>query len=70
MTVNVIAAVLAMPSSVIGNEAAIRFGRHRAIVTFMFIAGLFAVLLGFAVSASAALLLGLLLVYSIAIPAP
>ena len=34
VTVSVIAAVLAMPSSVIGNEAAIRFGRHRAIVAF------------------------------------
>ncbi len=27
--------MLAMPSSIIGNEAAIRFGRHRAIVLFM-----------------------------------
>src|SRR6187401_309069 len=39
MTVSVIAAVIAMPSSVIGNEAAIRFGRHRAIVTVMCVAG-------------------------------
>jgi MFS family permease len=69
MTVSVIAAVLAMPSSVIGNEAAIRFGRHRAIVTVMCIAGLLAALLGFTVSASPVLLLGLLLVYSVAIPA-
>jgi predicted MFS family arabinose efflux permease len=69
MTVSVIAAVLAMPSSVIGNEAAIRFGRHRAIVAVMCIAGLFAALLGITVSASPALLLGLLLVYSVAIPA-
>jgi hypothetical protein len=56
-------------SSVIGNEAAIRFGRHRAIVAFMCIAGLVAALLGFTVSASPALLLGLLLVYSVVIPA-
>jgi MFS family permease len=69
VTVSVIAAVLAMPSSVIGNEAAIRFGRHRAIVTFMCIAGLVAVLLGLTVSASPGLLLGLLLGYSVAIPA-
>jgi MFS family permease len=69
MTVSVIAAVIAMPSSVIGNEAAIRFGRHRAIVTFMCIAGLVAVLLGLTVSASPALLLGLLLGYSVVIPA-
>jgi MFS family permease len=69
MTVSVIAAVLAMPSSVIGNEAAIRFGRHRAIVAVMCMAGLLAALLGFTVCASPALLLGLLLVYSVAIPA-
>jgi MFS family permease len=69
ITVSVIAAVLAMPSSVLGNEAAIRFGRQRAIVTFMCIAGLIAALLGIAVGASPAFLLGLLLVYSIAIPA-
>ena len=35
ITVSVIAAVLAMPSSILGNEAAIRFGRHRAIMVFM-----------------------------------
>jgi hypothetical protein len=69
MTVSVIAAVIAMPSSVIGNEAAIRFGRQRAIVTVMCVAGLLAALLGFLVSASPALLLGLLLFYSVAIPA-
>ena len=46
ITVSVIAAVLAMPSSIIGNEAAIRFGRHRAIVLFMCIAGIVATLIG------------------------
>jgi MFS family permease len=68
--VSVIAAVLAMPASVFGNEAAIRFGRHRAIVLFMCIAGLVAILIG-ATAASAAplLLLALLFAYAIAIPA-
>ncbi len=69
MTVSVIAAVLAMPSSVAGNEAAIRFGRHRAIVAFMCAAGLVATLLGIATDASPSVLLVLLLVYSVAIPA-
>ena len=69
ITVSVIAAVLAMPSSIAGNEMAIRFGRHRAIVAFMCIAGVVAALLGAAASASPAILLGLLLVYSVAIPA-
>ena len=48
ITVSVIAAVLAMPSSIIGNETAIRFGRHRAIVLFMCIAGVVATLIGVA----------------------
>jgi MFS family permease len=69
LTVSVIAAVLAMPSSVIGNEAAIRFGRHRAIVAFMCMAGIVAILIGTAAGASPAILLGLLLLYSVAIPA-
>lgn len=69
ITVSVIVAVLAMPSSVMGNEAAIRFGRHRAIVFFMCVAGLLAVLLGMVGGAPPAVLLGLLMVYSVAIPA-
>lgn len=69
ITVSVIAAVLAMPSSIIGNETAIRFGRHRAIVLFMCIAGVVATLIGLAASAAPALLLALLFIYAIAIPA-
>jgi MFS family permease len=69
ITVSVIAAVLAMPSSIIGNETAIRFGRHRAIVLFMCIAGLVATLIGLAANAPAPLLLALLFIYAIAIPA-
>jgi MFS family permease len=70
IAVSVFAAVLAMPSSIIGNEAAIRFGRHRAIVLFMSIAGIVAVLIGAAAATAApVVLLALLLVYAIAIPA-
>jgi MFS family permease len=69
VTVSVIAALLAMPSSIVGNEAAIRFGRRRAIVVVMCVTGVVAVAIGAAVSAAPALLLALLLVYSIAIPA-
>ena len=63
------AAVLAMPASIIGNEAAIRFGRHRAIIWFMCMSGVVATLIGFATDASPAILLGLLLIYSVVIPA-
>jgi MFS family permease len=72
MVVSVIAAVLAMPSSIIGNEVAIRFGRHRAIVLIMGIAGVVAVLIGAGVASTATtplVLLALLFVYSTAIPA-
>jgi MFS family permease len=69
ITVSVISAVLAMPASIVGNEAAIRFGRPRAITVFMYMAGLLAFLIGVLINASPALLLLLLLIYSIAIPA-
>jgi MFS family permease len=74
MTVSVVAALLAMPSSILGNEAAIRFGRRRAIVLVMCAAGIVAATIGAATigaaaGAAPALLLALLMVYSIAIPA-
>jgi MFS family permease len=58
-----------MPASIIGNEAAIRYGRRRAIVWFMGIAGAIATLLAFAVDANPEILLVLLFLYSLAIPA-
>ena len=69
IAVSVIAAVLAMPASILGNEAAIRYGRRPVIVCFMCLAGATAIALGLATSAAPALLLALLLVYSVAIPA-
>lgn len=70
IVVSSIAAVLAMPASVVGNEAAIRFGRHRAIMAFMYIAAMIAVLIGLSAAAAAPIVLLLLLfAYSIAIPA-
>jgi MFS family permease len=68
-TVSVISAVLAMPASIVGNEIAIRFGRHRAIVLFMSVAGAVAISIGAAVGAAPGLLLALLFIYSVAIPA-
>jgi MFS family permease len=69
VTVSFICAIVAMPASIIGNEAALRFGRHRAIILFMCIAGGVATLIGLATSAPPLILLALLLVYSLAIPA-
>jgi MFS family permease len=69
ITVSVIVAIVAMPASIMGNEAAIRYGRRRAIVCFMRIAGAIATLLAFTVDTSPAILLVLLFLYSLAIPA-
>ena len=69
IAVSVIAAVLAMPASIIGNEAAIRYGRPRVIVWFMGIAGAIAITIAFATGASPEILLVLLFAYALAIPA-
>jgi MFS family permease len=69
ITVSVIVAIVAMPASIIGNEAAIRYGRRRAIVWFMAVAGAIATLLAFTVNASSEIILALLFLYSLAIPA-
>ncbi len=69
VTVSFIAAIVAMPASVLGNEAALRFGRHRAIIFFMCVAGIVAALIGFTPTSSPMILLSLLLIYSLAIPA-
>ncbi|MBX9592174.1 MAG: MFS transporter [Hyphomonadaceae bacterium] len=73
VTVSVITALLAMPSSVLGNEAAIRFGRRRVIAAVMIVSGAVAVAIGIAsgaaTSAVPGVLLALLLVYAITVPA-
>jgi predicted MFS family arabinose efflux permease len=61
--------VLAMPSSILGNEAALRLGRHRAIAAVMFSSGAIALAIGFSATLSPWLLLALLLIYGITIPA-
>ena len=54
---------------IVGNEAAIRFGRQRVIVWFMCFAGITATTIAFSLGGSPEFLLALLLLYSIAIPA-
>jgi predicted MFS family arabinose efflux permease len=68
LTVSVVFAVLAMPASILGNEAAIRFGRRRAIAAFMCGSGLIAALIGLAAGGPPMLLLALLLVYAFSVP--
>ncbi len=69
VAVSFIFAVLSMPASVFGNEAALRFGRHRAISAVMFASALVAIALGLLVQAPPPLLLLLLLLYGITVPA-
>lgn len=69
IALSVVVTVLAMPASMVGNEAAIRFGRHRAITWFMVAAGATGAAISLAAGSTPAILLVLLLVYSLAIPA-
>jgi predicted MFS family arabinose efflux permease len=69
VTVSVLFTVLSFPASVLGNEAALRYGRHRAITSVMFTSAAVAVAIGLFAEASPLLLLALLLTYGITIPA-
>jgi len=65
VTVSVLVTVLAMPASIFGNEAAIRFGRHRAIATIQVISATLVLTIGFCAGVSPYLLLGLVLVHAV-----
>jgi len=67
--ISVIATWLSLPASILGNEAAIRFGRHRAITIVMIASALAALAIGVFAGASPLLLLVLVTVYAITIPA-
>lgn len=69
ITVSVLATLLSLPASILGNEAAIRFGRHRAITVVMLASGAVALAIGFLAGASPAWLLALVLIYAVTIPA-
>jgi predicted MFS family arabinose efflux permease len=69
LAVSTIFSLLALPASVIGNEAAIRFGRHRAIRSVMLVSAAVGVAIALCTTASPWLLLGLLLIYAFTVPA-
>jgi cyanate permease len=69
VTVSVIVTLLSLPASVLGNEAALRYGRHRAITAVMIASGAIALAIGFNVEASPLLLLWLVFVYGLTVPA-
>jgi predicted MFS family arabinose efflux permease len=61
--------IVSLPASVLGNEAALRYGRHRAIAVVMFISAVVALTIGLCAGASPVLLLALVLAYGVTIPA-
>jgi MFS family permease len=68
VSVSFIITLLAVPASVLGNEGALRFGRHRSIRSVMSLSALVAFAIALTVSWSPILLLALLLVYSFTLP--
>lgn len=69
VAVSVVFSLLAMPASIIGNEWALRFGRHRALTVLMTASAAVALAIGLSAGASPLLLLLLLLVYAFTVPA-
>jgi predicted MFS family arabinose efflux permease len=67
--VSVVFSLLAMPASILGNEAALHFGRNRALTVLMIASAAVAFAIGLAVSSSPLLLLVLLLAYALTVPA-
>ena len=69
VTVSVIVTLLSLPASVLGNEAALRYGRHRAIAAVMIASGAIALAIGLSLGAPTPLLLALVLIYGLTVSA-
>jgi predicted MFS family arabinose efflux permease len=69
IALSVIVSVLSFPASILGNEAALRFGRHRAIATVMVVSAAVGLAIGTSAAATPLLLLMLILIYAVTIPA-
>jgi predicted MFS family arabinose efflux permease len=69
IVVSVLFSVLAMPASILGNELALKFGRHRAISAVMFGSACVALLIGIFADQSPWFLLPLMMIYALTVPA-
>ena len=69
VSVSVIVTLLSLPASVLGNEAALRYGRHRAITIVMVSSAAVALVIGFNTTASPLFLLPLVFLYGLTVPA-
>lgn len=62
-------AVISMPASILGNETALKFGRHRAITVVMIASACVALVIGLNATAPAWVLALLLMAYGLTVPA-
>lgn len=69
VAVSVLFTILAMPASVLGNELALKIGRHRAIISIMVLSAAVALTIGAMTGQSAWVLLPLMAVFAITVPA-
>ena len=69
LIVSFVFSILAMPASILGNELALKLGRHRAITAVMLTSGALALLIGLLSDQPPWVLLPLLLVYAVTVPA-
>lgn len=69
IVVSVLFTFLAMPSSILGNELALRIGRHRALTIIMIASAIVAVAIGLSADLSPWILLPLIAIYAVTVPA-
>jgi predicted MFS family arabinose efflux permease len=69
ITVSVLVTLLGVPASILGNECAIRFGRHRSVTVIQVLSAAVALAIGALAAGSPTLLLGLVLLYAVTVPA-
>ena len=67
IVISVLVTVLAMPASIFGNEAALRFGRHRAITTVMVVSSALILTIGLSAGLSPFWLLVLVLLHAVSL---
>ena len=68
VAVSVLVTLLSVPASVLGNEASIRFGRHRAITAIMLASAAVALCIGICAGLSPLILLPLVFLYGLTVP--
>lgn len=69
LAVSVLVSLVAIPASILGNELALKIGRHRAITAVMLASAAAALCIGLLAGASPWILVALLAIYSFTVPA-